>query len=305
MNDIDAKKKEILKGLVKSDQDNISRLRDQVEKSKELFWIEESTGKIIPIRKRHFNLQENILIQLIGKYFAMQLEIAKNNVVSIEDLTNACRVSSRALSRPIGVLLKNHIIEKKKEGYVIKPYQVDEAIDILSEEKPFKIPEIQTIKSKRKKQKIAISKQKKEKPFKKLNKEGVKKLLDKLGVDEEILHYIFDFDENEVRIITGIEGKNEREKQLNATLLYLTVYKYCFDLKEISSSDLREKIEELGIKKSLVNLSTNLKKCPNFISHKRRGRGRGGSTDTSYKITIPGELKGIKLISKICKSINN
>ena len=278
-------KEEILKRLILDEKDTLSKLKELVDKSKELIKIEGHSGKVIII-KSNLSSKDKVVLLLIGKYFAKESGLINSQKLNLEAMKNELNAESRALSRPLGDLLRENIIENENGEYFIKYYQIENAIKNISEQKEM----LRTLKPRTKKS--VIKKEPKEE--KALIKDSIEKLAQKTDLTVEELKHIFDFEENDVRIIHPVEGK-ESERQLNATILYLTVYKYCFGLEEIDSGDLRKKLTDLGIG-SLVNLSSNLKRYKNYIVHKMSA---WGATDTSYRITIPGELRGIKLIKEL------
>ena len=93
--------------------------------------------------------------------------------------------------------------------------------------------------------------------------------------------------ENDVKLIDSkfIKSIATKEVQLDTSLALLLIYKYVFKLDKFPSALLRKKLQLLGIK-SLVNLTTNLHKYPEFIIH---DAGKIGSMDNYFLITQPGE----------------
>ncbi len=73
------------------------------------------------------------------------------------------------------------------------------------------------------------------------------------------------------------------------------------EIDERIAGELGNKGERIWEKKSIVNLSTNLHKYQTQIVHKK---GPRGSTDTSYKLTIPGEQEGLKIIKEISEIVH-
>ena len=296
MEDQDVTKKEILRDLVFSKEDTIERLKDLVNKSKSLIGIEQDSGKIIII-KNNLALKDKVTLLLVGKYFAKELGIINSEKVDFDTMKKELVAESRALSRPIGELIKNNIIYKEDDEYSIKHYQIENCVNRINEIKTVPMHSLKKVRKKRSLQ----GKKEEAKEEKRLMDGSIQKLAEKVGMKEEELKHIFEFEERDVRIISQTEGKSESQRQLNATLLYLTVYKFCFGLKEIRSSELRRKLEDLGIH-SLVNLSTNLKQNKNCIWHKM---DRRGETSTCYRITTPGEIEGLRLIKNMGKKLES
>jgi len=289
MEEAELTKKDILSALVLDEKDTLNKLKELVEKSKNLIRIEGHTGKTILV-KSNLSLRDKIVLLAIGKYFAKELDLSETGALSFEEMKTETASESQALSRPLGTLLKENILEKNADGYLIKYYQIEASIDSIIESKPA------IAKTHQRARKASVTrKEESPKEIKKLVPGSISKLAEKASMDEAKLKHIFEFEENDVRIIMPIEGRSEGDRQLKATLLYLVAYDTCFNLREVNSSDLRQKLQDLGIR-SLVNLSTQLKGYPNFIWHKI---GKTGSTSSSYKITTPGEIEGIRLLKEL------
>lgn len=105
--------------------------------------------------------------------------------------------------------------------------------------------------------------------------------------------YDFDFSQNKLTVIKTI-GKDDKEKTQNITLLALLGYKYCYDKTYVLAKELRRIVAENGI--SLSNFASYLNEIiPSLI----RRKGKPRSPKTSYKLTIPGEVKAKDLIKKL------
>lgn len=282
-------RKEILREFVRSEKETLENLQRIVLKAKPHVWIDEKT-KQIRISNKGYLLAQKVCLSLIGAYFGSELGLLNKPSLNVSDLTKILHVPGRALSNPLGGLIKKHFISVEEKEYTIVPYHIEEILDEINKiEEGGEQTKRQIVK--RKKQKSSKNAEK-ETILRKFSEEGYKKLLKDSTLGEGDLKKIFDFEEKELRIIFPISTLNKSisKKQHLSALLYLMGFKYCYGLKEISSSELRKKLEELGID-SLVNLSTNLKSFRNEIIHKK---GLKGSTNTFYKITLPGELHAIK-----------
>ena len=121
----------------------------------------------------------------------------------------------------------------------------------------------------------------------------IEKLAKSASVTIDKLKQIFDFEEDDLILLT-VGEETEKEKQVQATLLILTGLSYCYGKREIVVADLKRKLERLGIA-ALQNLSTNLSEYPQFVVPK----GKRGSRKFGYKITIPGEKEGLTIIRKL------
>ena len=127
--------------------------------------------------------------------------------------------------------------------------------------------------------------------------DSIKKLAKDANITIDQLRQIFDFEEEDLTLLTEIIGKNEEERQFKATLLMLTGLSYCYGREEILSPDLKERLARLDIR-SLTNLSANLRKYRQYILLK----GRPGDPRARYKITGPGKRKGLGMILELIAS---
>jgi len=122
---------------------------------------------------------------------------------------------------------------------------------------------------------------------------GIEKLAHYLKSTPEDILNILSFDaDGEFTFLFEIDGNSEPDKQLRATLCILTVSYYCFAKEEMSSKNLIQKLQFWGIK-SLSHISHSLKKHNRLIVAK----GIAGSSNFSYKITVPGLNEGTKILS--------
>ena len=297
----DDERKEIMRELVKSEQEVLDRLKEIVGKAREHIIIEE-TGKII-VSNKEYSLGQKICLYLIGIYFSSELNLRDKKTCGMDELKQMLSVEGRALSYPIGKLVKSHLIKEEDGEYSIIYHRIESIIDDVNNIKNKQKNSIQKkIKRKtQKKQKVNTMKDDERKEImREFDEKGLKKICDKLGVSKEKASEVYDFERNEFRIIFLLSDlkKTDAEKQYESTLLYLLPLKYCYNIEEVSSKELRQKLFDMGLM-SLVNLSTNLKRYRNQIIHKK---GVKGSTDTYYKITIPGEIKAIKILKNILKN---
>lgn len=119
-------------------------------------------------------------------------------------------------------------------------------------------------------------------------------LLNNLELSETQLNNIVEFDGDNFRILPPIKGKSEGEKQKKASLIILTNKYYCYGAREIETAELRNNLQDMGIK-SLKNMATHLKNFENYIIKK----GKPGSSATLYRITDPGLKEGLRLIKEL------
>jgi len=322
-------KKEILSELFISEKEYImEKLQEVVSKSKNLFKIDKDTGGIL--FDYDYVGTEKIQLFLIGKYFSKEFGIIETAGATLGEISEGIDVKNTSLSKPISQLISQNFVKKEDRTYFIRPHQIENVINkiydrYVEEEKEGEPQtEITGISGKKSVNKKNLEKKEKSGEKRKLQKqkeqlvvqplsiggskklkpqkqpEGIEKLANDLSVDVEFLDDIFEFDGG-LRVIKHIGGRNEKEKQIKNTLVLLTAHKYYCDMPEITSSELRKQLKELGVG-ALVNLSTNIneyniKKRHNLILHEKPKRG---GKKTTYRISTPGIKEGLKLIKEIC-----
>ncbi|MFC1753568.1 hypothetical protein ACFL96_09285 [Thermoproteota archaeon] len=117
----------------------------------------------------------------------------------------------------------------------------------------------------------------------------------KCSVSPDVVIDYIHFEGEHIEILADITRRSNAESQLLYTLLVLTIRKIAFSVREIDSSVLREGVATKGIR-SLVNLSTNIKKFPSLIAHKR---GKRGKINTAYMLTTEGYSCGLTLLKRL------
>ncbi len=122
-------------------------------------------------------------------------------------------------------------------------------------------------------------------------------LAKELGLELDRLKNVIEFTEDDFHIISNIPGEKDWEKQLNASLVVLTINYYCRGEREVLAGDLRNILQDLGIR-SLLNMATNITYQNNFIVK----IGKPGSHYTRYRITNPGLQNGIDIIKNMLSS---
>ena len=267
--------------LVKSIEDMpddkgiLERLKNKVAIIKETNQIE----ILYPYR----DLSTMILLYLSGKFIGYKiLEIFPGATATTDEIAKSLKVSTQSLSRPLGMLM-GRFIDRVKNGYKIRAYRILEFLKSLDEE--------QKNENTKKRDKIQLTKH----PSKKIRKEekiilhqkGIEDLAKFLEIHEVKLRKLIFFRENEPRILDQkiVKEKSIKEEQLTSSLIYLLIYKYCYNLPKLPARILRDQLEKLNIP-SLVNLTSHLHKFPEFILHEA---GPKGSHKNYYIITPLGE----------------
>ena len=122
----------------------------------------------------------------------------------------------------------------------------------------------------------------------------INKLCEDAKIERSDFDSLFFIKEKELLLIIVPEGKNEEERQLHVTLCILTAQNCLFNEDFIKSSDLNAKLKKLEVK-SLVNLSTNLKKHKQLLIPE----GKPKSRNFGFRITIPGKKRGLELLKTL------
>ena len=122
------------------------------------------------------------------------------------------------------------------------------------------------------------------------------KLTTETGIIQDLLKELAYFEDGDFTILTEVNGKNNKEKQLNATLLILTINDICYGVNRMRTQDIKNKLEYMEIG-SLTNLSKNLNTLKTHLIQD----GKPGSTKSGYKITLPGKKEGVRILNDLSK----
>jgi DNA-binding MarR family transcriptional regulator len=124
--------KEVLEKLVIDKTEMKKNLDQLVEKSLKVFRIEKEGGKIIFQNFGALSDSDKICTFLIGKYFATELEIIKDNTLSVSQIAKEIGRPITALSGPIKELVNRGFVEwLPTRKYRIVYHRMDEILDYL------------------------------------------------------------------------------------------------------------------------------------------------------------------------------
>lgn len=119
----------------------------------------------------------------------------------------------------------------------------------------------------------------------------IKKIAAELRLEKKFLESAIDFDGSDAHILIEIPGKKEWEKQLNATLIIMTLRYVGKNDREILAINLKKELMDLGI--GTANLATTLKsEASKYITRKTTR----GSHDSKYRLTNPGRKRGLEIL---------
>lgn len=275
-------------------EDLFLRSKDEVSNDKEI--LEKLKGKIVIIKEsksvevifKNSSPQVKIPLYLIGKLVGHKiLKIVDEISADVNELSTHLHLPTKALSRPLGMLLNERIIERTNKGFQIRAFKIISFLESLSEHSTESAVTPRKRKVARPGESPKNSKPLMEEVEKSLKSRGLDDISEFLGIAADRLRKILFVRENDVNLIDlkFIKSNDTKEVQLDTSLALLLMYKYVFGLDKCPSILLRKKLQLLGVK-SLVNLTTNLHKYPEYIIH---DAGKIGSIDNYFLITQPGE----------------
>lgn len=128
------KKKEILKEIITDEETVLLRLRKLVDSAKPFLKVEEKSGLVVISPEFSFANSDRIFLLLLGKYFAMNYGILKDYTVTLGDIGAELGIKRTTLTSPLKTLIDNGIVERPKENaYRINPYKADYLLRKLNE----------------------------------------------------------------------------------------------------------------------------------------------------------------------------
>lgn len=127
--------KEILKNILVDESATIQNLAKIVQKAKDIFVMEKSSGKIIFKNYSKLTNPQKITCILIGRYFAKRLGFIDDHTMTISDISKNLDVLQTTLSSPLKSLRKSGQILYEKSRYRINPHRIEEIIDSITTNK--------------------------------------------------------------------------------------------------------------------------------------------------------------------------
>jgi len=124
--------KEILKGMLVDESDVIQNLANIVQKAKDIFVMEKSSGKIIFKNYSKLTNSQKIVCILIGKYFAKLLELIDDHTITGPEISKDLDIPQTTLSSPLKSLRKSGEILYEKSRYRINPRRIEEIVDSIT-----------------------------------------------------------------------------------------------------------------------------------------------------------------------------
>lgn len=133
MTEINNGEKEVLKDILVSEEGIIHNLLEIVKKAKEIFVLEEKSGKIIFKNYSKLTNPQRISAILIGKYFAERLNIIQDNSMEGSEISNELNIPQTTLSAPLKSLKVKGLILSEKGKYRVNPHRIEEIISSFEE----------------------------------------------------------------------------------------------------------------------------------------------------------------------------
>lgn len=114
--------KEVLKKLLVDEEDIIKDLADLVQKAKDIFVIEKSTGRVVFKNFGKLSDPQRICALLVGRYFATKLELLKESSLGVSEIAQVLGRPKTALSGPLKDLVTKGFVEKLSNRKYIVAY---------------------------------------------------------------------------------------------------------------------------------------------------------------------------------------
>jgi len=123
-----SEEKKILRDLVVDKQDIIANLAELVGKVKDVFVIENETGKVIFKNFSKLKNHKKIYALLLAKHFAKKLEFIEDDSMSISQISNELKIADTTLSVPLQKVVKNGYVLKDDSKYSINYHRIEEVV---------------------------------------------------------------------------------------------------------------------------------------------------------------------------------
>src|SRR5260221_7187384 len=123
-------RKEILKALLLSEDDNNERFAELIKKSASLFKINSKSGNIV-FEIMDFSNAEKISLYLIGQYFAHELSLNNGFKKNSSDISKELMIKATTLSAPLGQLTSANYVTIERAHYFINHYKINTILESL------------------------------------------------------------------------------------------------------------------------------------------------------------------------------
>ena len=130
--------KEILKNMLVDESNIIQNLANIVQKAKDIFVLEQSSGKVIFKNYSNLTNPQKISCILIGKYFAKRLELVDDHTITVSEISKDLDIPKTTLSSPLKSLRNSGDILYEKSRYRINPHKIEEIVNSFFKPKKIK-----------------------------------------------------------------------------------------------------------------------------------------------------------------------
>ena len=131
-----AEERKVLSKLLVDEGDTIRNLSDQVEKVKQVFRIENPSGRIIFQEFGDMSDTRRISALLLGKYFARRLGLIEDNALGISEIARELGRPVTAISGPVRSLIMDGLVQRlPTRKYSIIYHRIPGLIDMLVEKR--------------------------------------------------------------------------------------------------------------------------------------------------------------------------
>lgn len=121
---------DILKKLLVDEKDVVKELVSLVEKAKEIFVIERSSGKIIFKNFGELTDVQRICALLSGRYFASKLGISQDHSLGVTEIAKELGRPKTTLSGPMRDLVKKgYLVKLTNRKYAIAYHRIKDIFD--------------------------------------------------------------------------------------------------------------------------------------------------------------------------------
>ena len=132
----DADEKQVLSKLLVDEGETVRNLSEQVEKAKQVFRIENPSGRVIFQDFGELSDPKRIAALLLGKYFAHRLGLIQDNSLGISEIAHELGRPVTTLSGPTKSLISDGLVERLPiRKYRIVYHRIPAIIDMLQEKR--------------------------------------------------------------------------------------------------------------------------------------------------------------------------
>lgn len=125
------KKKEIISKLLINEKEILEELENLIDISRDYVRLDATRREIILLPTQRTTNKENIMLYLIGAYFASELGLRENSFVTLQELSDELKVLKTTLSSPLGKLVNNKKILSENGLYKIQYFVIKDFLEDL------------------------------------------------------------------------------------------------------------------------------------------------------------------------------